>query len=80
MAYQIEDEFGAIWHVGKGDPAYEHVQKLRKANYTWIILPRCLILDGNLLGTEMPTSMYKTEYSTERDLRLMECMEVLGGD
>lgn len=74
-ALEIEDEFGVTWHVDKGDPSYEHVQKLRKANYTWVILPRRLILDG-----VMPEEFsHIGEGCLQRDLRLMECVEVLSG-
>ena len=73
MAYQIEDEHGVTWHVDKGDPAYEHVQNLRKANYTWVILPRQLILDGAL-----PVWIHDGVQSKE-SMRLIECLGVLSG-
>lgn len=73
MAYQIEDEHGTIWYVAKNDPAYEHVQKLRKANYTYIVLPRRLILDGSI-----PEEFSRiSNGGLQRDLRLMECVDFL---
>ena len=73
MAYQIEDEYGTIWYIGKGDPAYGSVLALRNANYTYIVLPRGLILDGKI-----PEEFsYIGENSLKRNLRLMECVVVL---
>lgn len=73
MAFQIEDEWGTIWYVAKNDPAYDSVQKLRKANYTWVVLPRETILSGKL-----PRVMSNIGLNNKKGfLRLMECVEVL---
>ena len=76
MLHQIEDELGVTWFVGKGDPAYEHVQKLHSAHYTWIILPRCVIL-----GQELKDDWrwYLSLASPERIelYRLVECLKMI---
>lgn len=71
MAYQVSDEHGATWVVGKGDPAYPLVQTLRKADYTWIILPRETILSGKL------ANQWHAPDDEQARLRVFECQEVL---
>lgn len=69
MAFQVEDEYGTPWYVAKHDPAYEAVQKLRKAGHTLIFLPRATILDGTLVDH------WFVPESEEARAGLLKCME-----
>ena len=75
--YKIEDEHGAVWHVGKGDPAYEYVQKLHKSYYSWVVLPRETILDGTLPEVPAPNTTESDYLVLKRAMRLTECLEAL---
>lgn len=90
MLHQVEDEFGQVWYVGKGDPAHESVQQLHTRHYTWIVLPRSFIQAGDavFLGSffqgwkEALRKARQIGYNSQggrRHIRLAECLKVLGG-
>jgi len=92
MLHKVEDPLGQTWYVGKGDPAHEAVQKLRAQHYTWIVLPREIIMGTTLgIGTgpggriscrRALKAARQMGYNSEggrRHLRLAECLRLLGG-
>ena len=88
MLTKIEDETGQVWFIGKDDPAYPAVQKLKTLHYSWIVLIRHQITGGP--GAENAPAWWKIAlrtahrigYNTDegkRHLRLAECLKVLEG-
>ena len=81
--YKIEDELGQVWYVGSGDPAHGIVQKLRSLHYTWIVLPRHVIIRGYSPTESWVATLRRARrlgYNTlggRRRLRLAECLHLL---
>lgn len=88
MLYQIEDEFGQVWYVGKGDPAHKAVQMLHTRHYTWLVLPYEYIIGLNMIPTRkemirtalrIARQMGYNSQGGRRHIRLAECLKILGG-
>lgn len=90
MLHQIEDEFGQVWYVGKGDPCHKLVQTLHTRYYTWVVLLRDLITGAIPSASKFELELIKRclrsarqiGYNSQggrRHIRLAECLRILGG-
>lgn len=83
---RVEDELGRFYWVDKGDPAFTLLQKLHAKHFTWIVLPRDVILGWLKPGPywwcqplRMARRMGYNSNEGRRALRLAECLQVIGG-
>ena len=88
MTTRIEDERGAPWHVGAGDPARTYVLALEARGFTYVVLPHEL-LTGDAKGDtvelehvvgDLPRHLPPANVDPSRIVRrarLLDCMEVL---
>lgn len=69
----IEDEHGTRWIVNAHDPAKGLVNKLNKAGFVYIVLPRETLVSGTLdKGNRSPEFV--------RGIRLKDCVGFLEGE
>ncbi len=82
-----EAEVGKFFWVDKGDPAFPLLQKLHRKHFSWVVLPRTLILGladkpGPYWWCQPLRMARHLGYDTgggRRALRLAECLQALEG-
>lgn len=76
---RIEDEHGDQWKVSSGDPALPLVNRLKRAGFDYIVLPRRSLTSGAVCAMMVGDLETLEGSSLIRAVRLNDSLAALGG-